>query len=68
MNKEDIKVNDYPVNFSLEFVTEPGKGWVGSQFLGCYESTDVLNQAINHWKDKCPVGWGLKVSFVDKPL
>jgi len=68
MSDQDIKVNDCPVNFFLEFVTEPGEGWVSSQFLGCYASTDVLNQAINHWKDKCPVGWGLKVSFMDKPL
>lgn len=68
MNKEDIKVNGYPINFLLELVTEPGEGWVGSQLLGCYESTDALNQAINHWKDKCPVGWGLEVSFTEKPL
>lgn len=68
MNKEEIKVNDCPVDFVLEFVTEPGEGWKGTQFLGWYQNTETLNQAINHWKGKCPLGWELKVSFMDKPL
>lgn len=66
--KENIEVNGFPVDFVLEFVTEHGEGWKGSQYVGLYESTDALNEAINVCENSCPVGWELKISFVDKPL
>ena len=68
MKKENIEVNGFPVDFVLEFVTEPGEGWKGSQYVGLYENTDALNKAINLCKNNCPVGWELKISFVDMVL
>ena len=67
--KDNIEVNGFPVDFVLRFVTEPDEsGWKGSQYVGTYESTDALNDAINMCKNNCPVGWELEISFVDKPF
>lgn len=61
----DIKHNNIPVHFRLEFVTEHGEGWVGSEFLGIYGTIEDLNLAINEYKDKIPDYWQLKINFVD---
>lgn len=64
---ERIVVNGVNVVMSLELVTEPGEGWIGSQYLGeAYRTTEELNKAINNAiAEGIPVGWMLKVDFQD---
>lgn len=61
----NIKYNDVPVFFRLQFVTEPGEGWKGSEFLGVYGTIEDLNLAISDYKDKIPEYWQFKIDFVD---
>lgn len=59
----DIKVNGRSVVMSLEFKTEPGEGWIGTEYIGVYYNLDDLNEAIHLHKDNVPVGWMLHVEF-----
>lgn len=61
----DLKLNGYPVVFTLRYVTEPGEGWKGSQYVGSYKTLEELNEALAGAKEDCPPYWQLEVDLAD---
>lgn len=60
-----MKVDGHPVVIGVQYVTEPGEGWKGTQFVGQYFTIQELNKALPDIIRNKPDFWNIDIDFYD---